>query len=557
MNTTTKYQEVLYSSTLNKYKRIFHHIDFKEAKSKHLEDLAVKKLEEEKNIKKEKQISKITEEKKYSWRETLKEAEWVALDTGGIANKTTQTFGLIGDFGVPVQGPDFNQVTANFGGLGGVDVHPSEFAYNGMEGDSQVTPPPTYNQLALAGFTKPLPMFRRQGEANAKEINSRLQAGQDFAQATGADAYMNARLEDEKKAHDLKMTEWATDALQALKDIQGNQELEVEDVVQTDRWELQKLVSAHNQSLYRKIDALKQKLQDNYFKREDLLGYGTKDYGQYGVAGNWDSTTGEFVGTHVTVNKPKPGSRFANPVKDVGRTQKYLKMQAEDAAANKEIIELKKQFKDDPPKFDPFVPNNIGTSYEPPSKKTLDTVPLASAKAVFDYYLEEFLKNPHSGDVDLTNLISTGDIKWLSNFIEEYVDENSRDADKWHQFMTAWGEKVTGGIAGMGIGTGTVPWSLRNILGDIGVNGNQGFSEDDDYYYIRKHYDFTDENDLKAPGAHGKIGDWEFDPAGDYAKKKGIAKWFNTGKGSGKDGNGTPTMHILIRIPKKKDEEDS
>ena len=542
---------------MNKYKRIFHHIDFKEAKSKHLEDLAVKKLEEEKNIKKEKQISKITEEKKYSWRETLKEAEWVALDTGGIANKTTQTFGLT-DLGFPVIGPDFNQVTANFGGLGGVDVQPSEVGYMGGEGESSTTPPPTYNQLALAGFTKPLPMFRRQGEANAKEINSRLQAGQDFAQATGADAYMNARLEDEKKAHDLKMTEWATDALQALKDIQGNQELEVEDVVQTDRWELQKLVSAHNQSLYRKIDALENKLQDNYFKRQDMMGYGTKEYGQYSYGGNYDATTAEFDRTHVLKYDP---AKKMHSIRDVGRTKKLLKLKAEDAAANKEIIELKKQFKDDPPKFDPFVPNNIGTSYEPPSKTTLDTVPLASAKAVFDYYLEEFLKNPHSGDVDLTNLISTGDIKWLSNFIEEYVDENSRDADKWHQFMTAWNEKVTGGIAGMGIGTGTVPWSLRNILGDIGVATGEGFSEDDNYYYIRKHYDFTDENDLKAPGAHGKgkIGKWEFefDPAGDYAKKKGIMKWFNTGKGSGEDGNGTPTMHILIRIPKKKDEEDS
>ena len=290
---------------MNKYKRIFHHIDFKEAKSKHLEDLVVKKLEEEKNIKKEKQISKITEEKKYSWRDTLTEAEWVALDTGGIANKTTQTFGLT-DFGMPVMGPDFNQVTANFGGLGGVDVHPSEFAYNGAEGegDSQVTPPPTYNQLALAGFTKPLPMFRRQGEANAKEINSRLQAGQDFAQATGADAYMNARLEDEKKKHDLKMTEWATDALQALKDIQGNQELEVKDVVQMSREDLSNLVSEHNQSIHRKIEALKDKLYLNWKKAKDA---GTLSH----------------------------------------------EMSAEDKAINNRIEELNKQFKDDPPYFDP------------------------------------------------------------------------------------------------------------------------------------------------------------------------------------------------------------
>jgi len=288
---------------LNKYKRIFHHIDFKEAKSKHLEDLVVKKLEEEKNIKKEKQISKIVEEKKYSWRDTITEAEWVALDTGGITNRTTQTFGLT-DFGMPVMGPDFNQVTANFGGLGGVDVHPSEFAYNGMEGEPQVTPPPTYNQLALAGFTKPLPMFRRQGEANAKEINSRLQAGQDFAQATGADAYMNARLEDEKKKHDLKMTEWATDALQALKDIQGNQELEVKDVVQMSREDLSNLVSEHNQSIHRKIEALKDKLYLNWKKAKDA---GTLSH----------------------------------------------EMSAEDKAINNRIEELNKQFKDDPPYFDP------------------------------------------------------------------------------------------------------------------------------------------------------------------------------------------------------------
>ena len=195
MNTTTKYQEVLYSSTLNKYKRIFHHIDFKEAKGKHLEDLAVKKLEEERKVKQEKEISKIVEEKKYSWRDTLTEAEWVALDTGGIANKTTQTFGLT-DFGMPVMGPDFSQVTANFGGLGGVDVHPSEVGYNGMEGEPQTTPPPTYNQLALAGFTKPLPMFRRNSDdLTVDEINARLDAGEEVARRSNADVLMKARVE--------------------------------------------------------------------------------------------------------------------------------------------------------------------------------------------------------------------------------------------------------------------------------------------------------------------------------------------------------------------------
>ena len=550
MNTTTKYQEVLYSRTLNKYKRIFHHIDFKEAKSKHLEDLVVKKLEEEKNIKKEKQISKIVEEKKYSWRDTLTEAEWVALDTGGIANKTTQTFGLT-DFGMPVMGPDFNQVTANFGGLGGVDVHPSEFAYNGAEGESQTTPPPTYNQLALAGFTKPLPMFRRQGEANAKEINSRLDAGQDFAQHTGADAYMNARLEDEKKKHEFKMNGWATDALQALKDILGNQELEVKDVVQMSREDLSNLVSEHNQSLDRKIDALKQKLQDNWIKREDLLGYGKKDYGKYGVAGNWDSTTGEFVGTHVTVNKPKPGSRFANPVKDVGRTQKYLKMQAEDAAANKEIIELKKQYKDDPPYFDPFVPNNIG----PPNvvdpnllTKMIKDHSGASTAVVFDYYLNWLnkTKGGNSTVQDLSNLMSEEDKDWLRDFLDHIKSTKGKItfADGVFQDRTKNDDEQAGG-SGLNVGPseadndkGGIPFGIRSIIGDIDLDRGEGFTEDADYYYVNKKYDFENWKDTIAPGV-GRSSQA-------YAWLKGLGKWMGKGE------HGTPTMHMLIRIPKKK-----
>ncbi len=501
---------------MNKYKRIFHHIDFKEAKSKHLEDLVVKKLEEEKNIKKEKQISKIVEEKKYSWRDTITEAEWVALDTGGITNRTTQTFGLT-DFGMPVMGSDFNQVTANFGGLGGVDVHPSEFAYNGAEGegDSQVTPPPTYNQLALAGFTKPLPMFRRQGEANAKEINSRLDASQQVAQKANADYYMNARLEDEKKKHDLKMKEWATDALQALKDIQGNQELKVKDVVQMSREDLSNLVSEHNQSIHRKIEALKDKLYLNWKKDKDA---GTLSH----------------------------------------------EMSAEDKAINNRIEELKKQFKDDPPHFDPFVPNNI----DPPNqdqwyntkdgKEAINNIPLWSAKAVFDRYTD-FLKNgPHTDDIDITNLIAESDIDFLLDFIEKYVSGGSGPADKWTKFINEWNRRVEGGFLDLGVGPGTVPNSLRNILGHIaGPNaskniGGESFSEDDNYYYIRKHYDFTDEVDLRAP----IICTSAWCPSADYAKEKGIMQWFNTGKGSdGKipgDGNGTPTMYMVIKIPKNR-----
>ena len=370
------------------------------------------------------------------------------------------------------------------------------------EGDSQVTPPPTYNQLALAGFTKPLPMFRRQGEANAKEINSRLDAGQDFAQHTGADAYMNARLEDEKKKHEFKMNGWATDALQALKDILGNQELEVKDVVQMSREDLSNLVSEHNQSLDRKIEALKDKLYLNWKKAKDA---GTLSH----------------------------------------------EMSVEDKAINNRIEELKKQYKDDPPYFDPFVPNNIG----PPNvvdpnllTKMIKDHSGASTAVVFDYYLNWLnkTKGGNSTVQDLSNLMSEEDKDWLRDFLDHIKSTKGKItfADGVFQDRTKNDDEQAGG-SGLNVGPseadndkGGIPFGIRSIIGDIDLDRGEGFTEDADYYYVNKKYDFENWKDTIAPGV-GRSSQA-------YAWLKGLGKWMGKGE------HGTPTMHMLIRIPKKK-----
>ncbi len=476
------------------------------------------------NIEKEKQIFNIPEKREYSWRDTFPkrllneigvDTHWVDIGSEDQpTNSTAQTFGLFTTgSNLPVYDSDFNQVTTTLGGLGGVESLPSSVTYVGMEGESVTVNPPTYDQLAVAGFAKPLGkhdnLLRKISTKKASEINDQLDSSEKVAAKANADVLMKARVEkwmDEYKPGD---PVWSNDGI---------------------------IVWTPANDPYVEPDTYQNYMPKKGIDLEWFRWGGTNMEGRYYRWGGGDAS----VKAGLTFDQVhKRGIEYAN---------KYM---SEKEASGP------KQWNFVGPVYDPVKDGkNWNHSYEPPSKKQLDTVPLASAKAVFDYYLEEFLKNPHSGDVDLTKLISTGDIKWLSNFIEKYVDENSRDADKWHQFGDAWNEKVTGGIAGMGIGTGTVPWSLRNILGDIGAQTDEGFSEDEDYYYIRKRYDFTDENDLKAPGAHGKgkIGKWEFefDPAGDYAKKKGIMKWFNTGKGSGEDGSGTPTMHILIKIPKSR-----
>tara|TARA_B100001250_G_scaffold305006_1_gene266960 strand:- start:98 stop:1639 length:1542 start_codon:yes stop_codon:yes gene_type:complete len=509
---------------LNKYKRIFHHIDFKEAKSKHLEDVAVKKLEEEKNIKKEKQISKITEEKKYSWRETLKEAEWVALDTGGIANKTTQTFGLT-DLGFPVMGPgNMNQVTANFGGLGGVDVHPSEVGYNGMEGEPQTTPPPTYNQLALAGFTKPLPMLRRQDKLKADEINARLDSSQQVAQKANADYYMNARLEADKKYEE-----------------------------ELDKWDKEKeAVDAYNRNLDDEYEKEKERVRV-YNERIMMAHHRT-------MAGvKWDSKRKMGIPT----NTPHPGSdldisnrlnaKYWIPGENGGRgvmtitDQEWAKLHCEMGGcaneAKRKALEKKIKlpperptYKEYPPKPEP--PNNV---IDP---NILTKIPGASTAVVFDYYLNWLnkTKGGNSTVQDLSNLMSEEDKDWLRDFLDHIKSTKGKItfADGVFQDRTKKDDDQDFGVGDSKADddNGGIPFGIRNIIGDIDLGRGEGFSEDADYYYVNKKYDFENWKDTVAPGV-GYLSTY-------YAWAKGLGKWMGKGE------HGTPTMYMVIKIPKKK-----
>ena len=135
--------------------------------------------------------------------------KWNPLSTG-IANKTTQTFGLYKDFfgtEIPELGQDGNEVTATFGGLGGVESQPSQFEYKAQEGNSVTVSPPTYKSLSLAGYAKPLPwkMARKKNAKKAEEINTQLDSSEDFTKEIKADALMKARVEEwEEKINEIQ-----------------------------------------------------------------------------------------------------------------------------------------------------------------------------------------------------------------------------------------------------------------------------------------------------------------------------------------------------------------
>lgn len=166
--------------------RISHHLkgkDYKKTHQRKLDEQRALYLERrEKEIQEEKEKKKIEESAKpfkSNWRNTLTEAEWIAISGPGPTNSTAQTF----EYGGP-GGPQ-----ATFSGLGGVEAYPSTVTIDGETYNA-----PTYNQLALAGYAKPLG-FDVTRRTDFQDVNLYLDASQQFAQAVGADYMMNARTE--------------------------------------------------------------------------------------------------------------------------------------------------------------------------------------------------------------------------------------------------------------------------------------------------------------------------------------------------------------------------
>ena len=177
---------------MNRFSRIRHHVDMKDVRKRHLEETAAKKLEEQRLKEEAEQIKAEYERQKSDWKKDLKESDWTPVP-GSIANSTSQTF----HYSVPnLETGEPNTFTVS--GLGGVESLPSsvevDFGFN--ENPPGGVNPPSYNQLALAGYAKPILMKRRDTE----DVNPRLDASQEFAQKVNADVMMNARVDDEKKA---------------------------------------------------------------------------------------------------------------------------------------------------------------------------------------------------------------------------------------------------------------------------------------------------------------------------------------------------------------------
>ena len=183
----------------------------KDVRKRHLEETAAKKLEEQRLKEEAEQIKAEYERQKSDWKRDLKESDWTPVP-GSIANSTSQTF----HYSVP-NSETGEPNTFTVSGLGGVESLPSSVKVDFGFGESPPdgVNPPSYNQLALAGYAKPLLMKRRDTE----DVNPRLDASQEFAQKVGADVMMNARVADLIREKDI-VYEQRQKKIKALQDKQ-------------------------------------------------------------------------------------------------------------------------------------------------------------------------------------------------------------------------------------------------------------------------------------------------------------------------------------------------
>ena len=175
---------------MNRYRKIFHHIDIKDVKDKHLEESIATKLKQEKSIEEEKYITAEAEKLKVDWRkeleeEELKESDWTPISSGRPTMSTAQTF------------QHASGGTATFGGLGGSDVHPTQVTLT-VSGETFSVDAPTFGELPLQGIPMPvsaaMPIHRRISEKKAEETNKQLDASEKVAEKAKADALMKARV---------------------------------------------------------------------------------------------------------------------------------------------------------------------------------------------------------------------------------------------------------------------------------------------------------------------------------------------------------------------------
>ena len=158
--------------------------------------------------------------------------------------------------------------------------------------------------------------------------------------------------------------------------------------------------------------------------------------------------------------------------------------------------------------------------------KVASTMQVGTAKRVFDYHMN-FIKNPTNKPQDVTNLISSKDMNVLKSWAGgDRTFDKPFDIDSANNDLKVFAQRTPG---------------LKNTLGNMDLDRGDGITNiTPEYIEIKKAYDFDGVKDIFGAG-NPLTGSAAAVYGGSRMGVKGMFQ-------------GTPTMYIIIRIPRKKRE---
>ena len=516
---------------MGNFARVLHHLDMKDVKKRHLKERAAKKIKEEQDKKEKKVIQEIAKKYKSDWRKELEE-NFTAVPSGPT-NSVSQTF-------QHVSGQTFS-----FSGIGGQETHPSTVTVFG-----ETIPAPNYNQLALAGYVKPLGNVLKRKEL--EDTNSKLDASQEFAQKVGADVMMNARVQDAEKEikEKAKKLEELNKRISELNKLAAQQSKKISKM----RDDGLKKINAKYDERQKVRDRMVRKFEASFpsltytitgsmqitDKADSDRYYKTEGDFYKKVDATWDSMT-KKIDAERKAFLEKMSKLYDSTVgkynqEEFNLTQYELptaEAQYKDALDNysdalrgqtPEELSLQQQLSE--------LPENIRNAL----LKVLNDLKssglqIGAAKAVFDFYMNKFVNNPSNTPQDLTRFYSKETLNKLSQFLSNNKIVNKDGS----QFDIDFSELIHSDI------------SLGSSIGSLDYARGDRVSDKGSYFEISKNYDFDGLEDIMgSSNIFVGIG------AAAYALLKGILPHVTE---FGPDGINfkkvSPNMKLIIRVDKK------
>ena len=469
---------------MGNFARALHHLDMKDVKRRHLKELAARKIKEEQDQKEEKIIQEIAKKHKSDWRKELEEDFTVV--SSGPTNSATQTF-------QHVSGQTFS-----FSGIGGQETHPSTVTVFG-----ETIPAPNYNQLAIAGYVKPLGNVLKRKEL--EDTNSKLDASQEFAKKVGADVMMNARVKDAvneikekaKKVRDLtnritelrKLAERQSKKISKMRD-DGLKKIDAKyDERQKVRDRMVRKFEASFPSLRYTISGAMQITDkadsDRYYAEQDAF------YAK--VDATWDAMTKKIDAERKTFLEKMDklhGSTVGQYNQEIFNISQYERPKAE--AEYRDALDRhnlqRPSYYDDDGLFDAFN-NALDALAEAIANKS----GVGVSKDMFDYYLDNWMKNPTNERINLNNIFKPH-LNTLKGYMSEVEDQirlfqstGSSPEEIQRHINKYWDANISS----------KMPSDLRNSLG----NGSQLNYENwlkTGNWEISKNFVFTEPKDFQG-----------------------------------------------------------